>query len=121
MRPTGKDEKRSLRHNRLRARVEGTAGRPRLAVYRSLRHVYAQIIDDSAGRTLVFVSSLSKEVREGLLHGGNKAAAEKVGQVVARKAADAGIKQVCFDRGGFKYHGVVAVLAEAARKAGLEF
>jgi len=121
MRPTGKGEKRSIRHNRLRARVVGTAGRPRRAVYRSLRHVYAQIIDDAAGRTLLSVSTLSKEVREGLGHGGNKAAAEKVGQVIARKAVDAGIKKVCFDRGGFKYHGCVAALAEAARKSGLEF
>jgi large subunit ribosomal protein L18 len=121
MRPTGKGEKRGLRHNRLRSRVAGTAERPRLAVYRSLKHVYAQIIDDDSGKTLVSVSTLTKEVREGLKHGGNKGAAEKVGQVIAQKAAGAGIKKVCFDRGGFKYHGVVAALAGAARKAGLEF
>jgi large subunit ribosomal protein L18 len=90
-------------------------------VYRSLRHVYAQLVDDEAGRTLAAVSTLAPDLRGSLKHGGNKEAAVKVGEAIAKLAAAKGIRKVCFDRGGFRYHGVVAALAQAARGGGLEF
>ena len=121
MRATAKAGRRAVRHQRARARMAGTAERPRLSVYRSLKHIHAQIVDDGAGRTLVSASSQSPELRAKLKHGGNKAAAAEVGALIAARASAAGIKQVCFDRGGFRYHGVIAELATAARKAGLEF
>jgi len=122
MRPAvnAREERRGIRHRRIRARVSGTTERPRLAVYRSLNHIYAQLIDDVAGRTLVSAATTLKEVRDKVKHGGNKKAAAVVGEIIAQKAAEKGIKQVCFDRGGFKYHGCVAMVAEAARKAGLQ-
>ena len=103
---------------RIRRKVSGTASRPRLAVYFSNRHVYAQIIDDVAGNTLVSASSLDKEI-EG--NGGNKTAARAVGKLVAERAKAKGIDTVVFDRGGYLYHGRVAELAEGAREGGLEF
>ena len=109
------------RHNRLRRRVDGTAERPRLAVYRSLKHIYAQIIDDVSGRTLASVSTQSEPVKGDLKSTGNCTAAAKVGEILAARAKEAGISAVCFDRGGRKYHGRIKALAEAARKGGLQF
>ena len=111
-------EQRQKRHLRVRKKVSGTAERPRLAVYRSEKNIYAQIIDDVKGVTLVSASSLDKDF-EGL--GSNKEAAKKVGQLVAKKALDKGITEVVFDRGGFIYHGRIQELAEGAREAGLQF
>jgi large subunit ribosomal protein L18 len=108
-------------HRRVRRRVAGTTSRPRLCVYRSLGHIYAQVIDDQGGRTLVSASSLDKETRGQTKGGGNVAAAKVVGKVIAERARAAGIQQVVFDRGGYKYHGRVQALANAAREAGLNF
>jgi large subunit ribosomal protein L18 len=108
-------------HTRLRQRVEGTRERPRLCVYRSLGHIYAQVVDDLGQRTLVSASSLDKETRTQIKGGGNVAAAKIVGKSVAQRALAAGIKQVVFDRGGYRYHGRVEALANAAREAGLQF
>ena len=109
---------RIRRHERVRKNISGTAERPRLNVYRSLNHIYAQVIDDVKGVTLVSASSMDKDF-EG--YGGNVEAAKKVGAKVAEKALAAGIKKVVFDRGGYVYHGRVAALAEGAREGGLEF
>jgi len=109
------------RRRHLRGKVIGTADRPRLSVYRSLRHMYAQVIDDVTGRTIVSASTLSKEVKDGVQRTGNRDAAAKVGALLAARAKEAGVTKVCFDRGGRKYHGRVKALADAARKAGLEF
>jgi large subunit ribosomal protein L18 len=109
------------RHLRSRRTLEGTPGRPRLSVYRSLKHIYAQIIDDVSGKTLLALSSLSKDVKGDLKSTGNIKAAAQVGTLLAAKAKEAGIEAVCFDRGGRKYHGRVKALAEAARKGGLKF
>ena len=121
MRATAKAGRRAVRHRRSRARLAGTPERPRLSVYRSLNHIYAQIVDDAAGRTLVAASTQSPELKVRTGHGGNKKAAADVGTLLAARAAAKGITRVCFDRGGFRYHGAVAELASAARKAGLEF
>ncbi|MHB0869677.1 MAG: 50S ribosomal protein L18 [Chloroflexota bacterium] len=111
---------RLKRHRRLRARLEGTPSRPRLAVFRSLNHVYAQVIDDSTGSTLVAASDVDPAVRAQLK--GNKTEhAKAVGEAVAKRALERGIDRVVFDRGGFQYHGRVKALADAARGAGLEF
>ncbi len=109
---------RLRRHRRVRGKITGTAERPRLNVFRSLRHIYAQIIDDAAGVTLVSASTMDKDF-EG--NGGNKDAAHNVGLALAKKAAEKGITQVRFDRGGFVYHGRVKELAEGAREGGLKF
>ena len=109
---------RIKRHMRVRKNISGTAQRPRLNVFRSLNNIYAQIIDDVEGKTLVSASSMDKDF-EG--YGGNIEAAKAVGKAVAEKALAAGIKQVVFDRGGYVYHGRVAALAEGAREGGLEF
>jgi large subunit ribosomal protein L18 len=110
---------REKRHRRVRATVVGTSARPRLNVFRSLKHIYAQVIDDSTGHTLAAAGTLDKDLRE---QDGNKTAdAQAVGRLVAQRAIDAGIKQVVFDRGGYQYHGRVKALAEAAREAGLDF
>jgi large subunit ribosomal protein L18 len=110
---------RSKRHDRIRLRLAGTSERPRLAVYRSVKHIYAQVIDDEAGRTLAAASSLEKDVA---LDAQSKVQlAGAVGRLIGRRARDAGIQRVVFDRAGFKYHGRVRSLAEAAREAGLEF
>ena len=114
--------RRRLRQSRVRKKVRGTDERPRLTIFRSPRHIYAQLISDDGGRTLVAASSLSKEVREGLSgHTGNREAARQVGALIAKRALDAGIRQVVFDRNGFLYHGRVQTLADAAREAGLQF
>ena len=114
--------KRLRRKRRVRKSVTGTAERPRLTVFRSHKNIYAQIIDDTAGRTLVAASTMEKPLRERLSRkGGNKAAATAVGAELAVKAVQAGIKKVVFDRNGYPYHGRVRELAEAARKGGLEF
>lgn len=113
-----KNKVRQKRHLRVRKKVFGTAERPRLNVFRSLAHIYAQVIDDEKGITLAAASSMDKDF-EG--KGGNIEAAKKVGLSIAKKALDKGIKQVVFDRGGYIYHGRVAALAEAAREGGLEF
>jgi len=108
-------------HHRVRQRVVGTPGRPRLCVYRSLEHIYAQVIDDQSGRTLVSASSLDKATRAALKGGGNVAAAKIVGKTLAERSLAVGIQQVVFDRGGYRYHGRVQALANAAREAGLKF
>jgi large subunit ribosomal protein L18 len=112
---------RERRGFRVRKRVRGTSERPRLSVYRSHRNLTCQIIDDLAGKTLIAVGTQDKDVRAGLRYGGNKAAAQAIGKLIAQKALAAGIKQVAFDRGHYKYHGRVAALADAAREAGLSF
>ncbi len=109
------------RHQRVRKDVFGTAERPRMSVFRSHAHIYVQIIDDTVGRTLVSASSVEPEIRAKAGYGGNIAAAEEVGKVAAERAMEKGIRKVVFDRGGNLYHGRVAALADAARKAGLEF
>lgn len=119
LRKDSKNEARKRRHLRLRKKVTGTAEKPRLNVFRSLNHIYAQIIDDTKGATLVAANTKDKEL--GLEYGGNVAAAKVVGATIAKKAAEKGIKAVVFDRGGYIYHGRVAALADAAREAGLEF
>ena len=116
-----KNERRLARHARVRKDVFGTPGRPRLCVYRSLKNISAQIIDDVNGKTLVAASSLEKELKAELAYGGNKDAAKAVGAAVAKKALAAGIETVCFDRGGYLYHGRVKELADGAREAGLKF
>jgi large subunit ribosomal protein L18 len=104
-------------HFRIREKLAGTAERPRLNIYRSLNHIYAQVIDDAAGTTLVSASSIESKLKTG----GNVAAAKDIGKLVAEKAQEKGIKKVVFDRGGYLYHGRVKALADAAREAGLEF
>lgn len=113
-----KNEIRIRVHQRIRRKLRGTAERPRLAVFRSLAHIYAQIIDDSEGKTLVSASSADKTNRT---NGGNLAAAKVIGKAVAERAKERGITKVVFDRGGYPYHGRVKALADAARAAGLEF
>ena len=113
-----KNKTRQKRHLRVRNRVAGTAQRPRLNVFRSLKHIYAQVIDDEKGMTLAAASTLEKEF-EGT--GGNIAAAKAVGAAIAKKALAKGISEVVFDRGGYIYHGRVAALAQAAREGGLKF
>ena len=116
-----RSEVRVNKHRRLRSRLSGTPERPRLAVFRSNNHMYAQVIDDVAGNTIVSASTLQSEVKEGLEKTNNVEAAAKLGEVIAKKALDKGIKSVVFDRGGFVYQGKVKALAEAAREAGLDF
>ena len=119
-----KQDKNALRikkHQRLRNRFAGTAERPRLSVFRSNNHMYAQIIDDTVGNTLVAASTVKKAVKDELEKTNNIDAAAYVGTLVAKRALDKGIKEVVFDRGGFLYHGKVQALAEAAREAGLQF
>jgi large subunit ribosomal protein L18 len=112
---------RQRRHARVRRRVHGTPERPRLTVFRSLRHMYAQVIDDTRDHTLVAASTLDAEVRGQLADKDKSAQAAVVGEVLAKRALEAGVERVVFDRGGYKYHGRVKSLADAARKAGLEF
>jgi len=117
----GKGAARYGRHARVRAKVQGTASRPRLCVFRSLQHIYAQVIDDSRGHTLASASTIDPEIK-GETNGKKKAAqAELVGILIAKRALSTGIKQVVFDRGGYKYHGRVKTLADAARQGGLKF
>ena len=112
---------RIKKHLRVRNRFSGTAERPRLAVFRSNNHMYAQIIDDTVGNTLVSASTVQKDVKDQLEKTNDVAAASYLGKVIAQKALDAGIKEVVFDRGGFIYQGKIQALADAAREAGLEF
>jgi large subunit ribosomal protein L18 len=112
---------RRRRHVRVRAKLAGTAGSPRLCVFRSLNHIYAQVIDDEKGHTLVTASTLDQEIKPSVNGKAKSARAGLVGDLVAKRALDKGIKQVVFDRGGYKYHGRVKALAEAARQAGLKF
>ncbi|MCQ2549046.1 MAG: 50S ribosomal protein L18 [Lachnospiraceae bacterium] len=116
-----RQEVRVKKHMKIRNRFSGTAERPRLAVFRSNNHMYAQIIDDTVGKTLVAASTVEKEVKAELEQTDNVDAAAYVGTLIAKRAMEKGIKEVVFDRGGFIYHGKVAALAEAAREAGLEF
>ncbi|AEM73775.1 ribosomal protein L18 [Caldicellulosiruptor acetigenus 6A] len=116
-----RNEKRLIRHKRIRKKVFGTSERPRLCVYKSLKYIYAQIIDDEKGHTLVAASSLEPEIKSRLLSTKSIEAAEYVGKVIAERAKEKGITKVVFDRGGYPYHGRVKALAEAARQAGLEF
>ncbi len=113
-----KNESRLVRHARVRKKISGTPERPRLSVYKSLTGIYAQIIDDVNGKTLVAASTLDKEVKT---KASNIEAAKEVGALVAKRATKAGIKTIVFDRGGYQYHGKVKALAEAAREGGLEF
>lgn len=114
-------EVRAKKHKRLRNHLAGTADRPRLSVFRSNNHMYAQVIDDTAANTLVSASTLEKEVKSELEKTNNVEAAAHLGTVIAKRALDKGIKEVVFDRGGFIYQGKVKALADAAREAGLEF
>ncbi len=113
--------RRVRRQRRVRKRLFGTPERPRLAVFRSSKHIYAQMVNDETGTTLVSASTLDPEIRTELKYGGNKAAASVVGRVVAERAKKAGIDKICFDRRSYKYHGRVEALAMAAREAGLVF
>ncbi|MDE7425033.1 MAG: 50S ribosomal protein L18 [Lachnospiraceae bacterium] len=121
VRKEARSKVRVNKHRRLRNRFSGTAERPRLAVFRSNNHMYAQIIDDTVGNTLVSASTLQKDVKAELEKTNDVAAAAHLGTVIAKKALDKGIKTVVFDRGGFIYQGKIKALAEAAREAGLEF
>ena len=115
------NKQRQIRHMRVRNKISGTAERPRLNVYRSLNNIYAQVIDDVKQTTLVSASTLDEELKGKLNGTGNKEAAKAVGELVAKRAIEKGIKEVVFDRGGYIYHGRVKELADAARNAGLEF
>lgn len=118
---TSRDEVRRNKHRRIRSRLAGTPEKPRLAVFRSNNHMYAQIIDDVAGNTIVSASTVQADVKKGLSKTNNVEAAAKLGEVIAKKAKDNGITDVVFDRGGYIYQGKVKALAEAAREAGLQF
>ena len=116
-----KEQSRIKRHQRIRKRLQGTGEKPRLSVYKSLNHIYAQLIDDTAGKTLLSASTLEKEIRTAIKHGGNLEAAKKVGASLAQKALGKKITTVVFDRAGYRYHGCVKALADAAREQGLKF
>jgi large subunit ribosomal protein L18 len=114
-------EQRQRRENRVRARLEGTAERPRLSIFRSAKHIYAQVIDDSTGKTLATLSTLSKDIKGTIGEANKTDAAKKVGEAIAKACIAKGVKKVVFDRGGYLYHGRISALADAARTAGLEF
>jgi large subunit ribosomal protein L18 len=116
-----KQDIRQRLHDRIRKKLRGTPERPRLAVFRSQGHIYAQVIDDDAGRTLCAASSLDKDLRAKSKRGGNVASAKEVGALIAGRAKEKGVAAVVFDRGGFLYHGRIKALADAAREAGLKF
>ena len=116
-----KDKVRKRIHSRIRERLAGSKERPRLNVYRSLNHIYAQLIDDSEGTTLVSASTVKGGSKDAKRTGGNVASAKEIGKQIAQQALEKGIKKVVFDRGGYLYHGRIKALAEAAREAGLEF
>ena len=116
-----KEEIRSRIHSRIRKKVAGTPARPRLAVFRSQSHIYAQVIDDDGGRTLAAASSLDEGLKTQHKRGANIAAAKAVGSLIATRAKEKGIEAVVFDRGGFQYHGRIKALADAAREGGLKF
>ncbi len=121
VRKLSKDLHRRRVHDRVRTKVSGTTERPRLVVYRSIGHIYAQVIDDGSGNTLVSASSVDGETKKNLKGGGNIAAAKVIGKAIAERAKAKGVEKVVFDRGGYKYHGRVKALADAAREAGLQF
>jgi large subunit ribosomal protein L18 len=121
VRKLSRDLHRKRVHARVRQKVSGTAERPRLSVYRSIGHIYVQVIDDLSGKTLASASSIDGETKKNLKGGGNIAAAKVIGKTIAERAKSAGISKVVFDRGGYKYHGRVKALADAAREAGLQF
>ena len=116
-----KNKARLKRHLRVRKKIEGTSARPRLNVFRSSKHIYAQVIDDVKGVTIVAASTMDKELRDQITNGGSVESARKVGELVAKRAKEAGVSNVVFDRGGYLYHGRIQALADAAREAGLEF
>ena len=121
MAKVSRNDRRVKRHDRVRKNLNGTPERPRLCVYRSNKNISAQVIDDVNGVTLAAASSLDKELKAEMANGGNKDAAKMVGEALAKRALAKGIEEVCFDRGGFLYHGRVAALAEGAREGGLKF
>jgi large subunit ribosomal protein L18 len=116
-----KNKARLKRHLRVRKKIQGTAERPRLNIFRSSKHMYAQLIDDVKGVTIAAASTQDKELKDGIGNGGNTEAARKVGALIAERAKKSGVEKVVFDRGGYLYHGRVQALADAAREAGLEF
>jgi large subunit ribosomal protein L18 len=116
-----KEEIRSRIHRRIRKKISGTPERPRLAVYRSQAHIYAQVIDDGTGRTVCSASSLDETLKKDTKRGANVAAAKAVGSLIATRAKEKGVEAVVFDRGGFQYHGRIKALADAAREGGLKF
>ncbi|HEU4965573.1 MAG TPA: 50S ribosomal protein L18 [Bacilli bacterium] len=116
-----KNKARKRRHLRVRKKIAGTTLRPRLNVFRSSKHIYAQVIDDTQGVTIVSASTVDPELKGAIENGGNIDAATKVGELLAKRAVEKGIKEVVFDRGGYLYHGRIQALADAAREAGLEF
>lgn len=118
---TDKNKARLKRHLRVRKKIQGTAARPRLNVFRSGKHMYAQIIDDVAGVTIASASTIDKELSTDIKNGASVESARKVGELVAKRAKDKGVSNIVFDRSGYLYHGRIAALAEAAREAGLEF
>ena len=121
IRKQSRSDIRVKKHNRMRNKIQGTAQRPRLSVFRSEKHIYAQIIDDMTGTTLVAASTVEKDIKASVKATSNVEAAAAVGTAIAKKAAAKGIEEVVFDRGGFLYHGRVKALAEAAREAGLQY
>ncbi|WP_027415401.1 50S ribosomal protein L18 [Aneurinibacillus terranovensis] len=116
-----KNKARKKRHLRVRKKISGTAQAPRLNVYRSSKHIYAQLIDDVAGVTLASASTVDPELKDQITHGGNQEAAAKVGALIAKRGLEKGVSEVVFDRGGYLYHGRIKTLADAAREAGLQF
>jgi large subunit ribosomal protein L18 len=118
--PSATQQARQNRKERIRRKLSGTKERPRLTIYKSLKHIYAQVVDDGTGRTLAHASSLSKELK-GKDEGDKKADAKRVGELIAQKCKAANVGEVVFDRNGFPYHGRIAAIADAARKAGLKF
>ncbi len=116
-----KNKVRRRIHQRLRQRMQGSSERPRLNVYRSLNHIYAQVIDDASGKTLAAASTTQGKKKDAKRTGGNVASAKEVGKMIAQRAQEKGVKKVVFDRGGYLYHGRIKALADAAREAGLEF
>jgi large subunit ribosomal protein L18 len=121
LKKANKNENRLQRHKRVRRKITGTTQRPRLCIFRSSNNIYAQIIDDTNRVTVISASSLEAEIKDAINHCGNKEAARKVGELVAKRAVEKGITEVVFDRGGYLYHGRVQELAEGAREAGLKF
>ncbi len=121
MAKNSRNDNRLKRHERVRKDVFGTPEMPRLCVFRSSKNIYAQVIDDVNGKTIASASSLDKEIKEQAAYGGNKEAAKLVGELVGKRAKEAGVETVCFDRGGYLYHGRVKELADGARAAGLDF
>lgn len=118
---TDKNKTRLRRHLRVRKKIQGTAERPRLNVFRSAKHMYAQLIDDNKGITIAAASTQDSSLKDSISNGGNIEAARKVGQLIAERAKEKGIERVVFDRGGYLYHGRVQALADAARESGLDF